>query len=129
MGLHICEVVNRTSDRRGEYVHIANDGPSPALLTGRKLTDYTRTQQHVHVYTFPGAKGGGALHLKSGQSAYVFTSPGMNSISDQGSYLLFVGSRASIWNDDGDVAYLREANGQFIDSRTVGDPARHPNGH
>jgi hypothetical protein len=129
MGLHICEVVNRTSDRRGEYVHIANDGASPALLTGRELTDFTGTQQHVHVIVFPGANGGGSLYLKSGQSAYVFTTPGTNGVSRSGDYLLFAGSRASIWNDDGDVAYLREPNGQFIDSRTVGDPARHPNGH
>jgi hypothetical protein len=27
------------------------------------------------------------------------------------------------------VAYLRRLDGTFVDSRTVGDPKRHPNGH
>lgn len=129
MGLHICEVANRTSDRRGEYVHVANDGNRAVVLTGLKLTDYTETQQHVHVFTFPGALGGGNLLLQPGKSAFVFTGRGTNVRSSTGSLLLFAQRRASIWNDDGDVAYLRNPNGTFVDTRTVGHPARHPNGH
>jgi hypothetical protein len=126
---HVCVVANRTSDRRGEYVQVANAGSTIAALTGLELTDYTQTQQHVHVYRFPGAQGGGALTLRPAQSAYVFTGPGHDERLLDGNLLLFAGRSASIWNNDGDVAYLRHIDGTFVDSRTVGDPARHPRGH
>ena len=125
----VCQVVNKTTDPRGEYVHVANDGPAAALLTGREVTDITETQQHFHVYTFPDAVGGDDLFVWPGHSAFVFTGLGTNTADDNGNYLLFAGRRASIWNNDGDVAYLREANGRFIDWRTVGDSAQRPNGH
>lgn len=128
MGLHVCAVVRRTTDPRGEYVEIANDGPAVSV-TGLKLTDYTATQQRVHVYTFPRAVGGGRLTLGRGQVAYVFTGRGRSTRSRDGNLLLFAGRRAPIWNDTGDVAYLRNADGTFIDSMTVGHPKRHPRGH
>ncbi len=126
---HICVVANRTSDERGEYVEIANAGPGSVAVNGLELTDYTATQQHVHVYHFPEAKGGGDLPLAPGQSAFVFTGKGDNMRNADGNLLLFAGRSTSIWNNDGDVAYLRRRNGTFVDSRTVGDPKRHPNGH
>lgn len=129
MGIHICQVANRTADRRGEYVEVANDGDEAVALTGLEITDYTATQKHVHVYHFPGAQGGAALSLRPGQAAYVFTAHGQNVRLDDGDLLLFAERSASIWNNDGDVAYLRNSRGQFIDSMTVGDPKRHPNGH
>jgi hypothetical protein len=98
-------------------------------LSGRKITDYTATQKHVHVYTFPKLVGGGTFFLRPGQSAYVFTGHGKNQPSSQGSWLLFAGRSAPIWNNTGDVAYLRESNGEFIDYLTVGTPKRHPGGH
>jgi hypothetical protein len=128
MGLHICAVVPRTTDRRGEYVELANDGPVVAL-TGLKVTDYTASQQHVHIYTVPAAVGGGILTLGRGQVAYIFTGPGKSQRSPNGNFYLFVGRRAPVWNDAGDVAYLRRPNGTFIDTMTVGHPKRHPNGH
>ena len=129
MGLHVCNVANRTTDSRGEYVQVANDGAAAVSLTGLEITDYTRTQEHVHVYHFPGATDGGALQLQPGQSAFVFTGLGTNVRLNDGDLLLFAGRQASIWNDDGDVAYLRRGDGTFVDHLTVGDPARHPNGH
>lgn len=126
---HICVVANRTGDPRGEYVEIANSGPATVAVNGLELTDYTATQQHVHVYRFPGAVGGGDLKLAPGQSAFVFTGRGNNARNNEGNLILFTGRSASIWNNDGDVAYLRRLNGTFVDSRTVGDPKRHPNGH
>jgi hypothetical protein len=129
MGLHVCNVANRTTDRRGEYVEVANDGDQAVALTGLEITDYTATQQHVHFYHFPRAQGGGSLQLRPGQVAYVFTGSGQNERLADGDLLLFAGRSAPIWNNDGDVAYLRDSSGRFIDSRTVGDPKRHPNGH
>ncbi|HEX4670536.1 MAG TPA: lamin tail domain-containing protein [Solirubrobacterales bacterium] len=126
---HICVVANRTSDSRGEYVEIANAGVASVAVNRLELTDYTATQSHVHVYRFPEAIGGGDLYLEPGQSAYVFSGKGENARSQSGSLFLFAGRSARIWNDDGDVAYLRRLDGTFVDSRTVGNPKRHPNGH
>lgn len=55
---------------------VANDGPAPVSLTGLAITDYTRTQQHVHVYRFPPARGGANLVLGVNGQAFVFTGHG-----------------------------------------------------
>jgi hypothetical protein len=129
MGLHVCNVVRRGSDSRGEYVHIANDGNVAVNLTGLEITDFTATQQRSHIYRFPKLTNGAPLQLRPGQSAFVFTGTGTNGRSTHGNWLLFAGRRAAVWNNSGDVAYLRDAQGRIVDSHTVGRPARHPNGH
>jgi hypothetical protein len=128
-GLHICNVQPRGHDARGEWVQVANDGLLPSKLTGLELTDYTGTQQRPHIYRFPPLRTGADLTLRPRQSAFVFTGRGQNGLSDQGDWLLFAGRLAAVWNNSGDVAYLRDSKGRIIDSRTVGHPARHPNGH
>jgi hypothetical protein len=115
-------------DGRGEYVDIANDGSSPVPLTGVELADYRATHQHVRVYIFPTLTDGSALELHPGQSAYVFSGEGLSEHSE-GSWLLHAGWTTPIWNNNGDVAYLRSTAGQILDSMTVGHPRRHPNGH
>lgn len=129
MGLHVCHVGLRGNDRRGEWVEIANGSSRAVALTGLKLTDYTATQQHVHIYTFPPAADGTSLRLGAGNSAFVFSGPGTNVRLQDGDLLLFAGRRAPIWNNSGDVAYLRRPDGTFIDHMTVGHPKRHPGGH
>jgi hypothetical protein len=129
VGLHICQINQRGSDNRGEWVSVANDGGTVEGLTGLEITDFTRTQQHVHVYRFPPAHGGQALTLAPGQTAYVFTGAGRSERLPDGDLLLFAGRAAPVWNNTGDVAYLRNLRGEFVDSMTVGSPARHPNGH
>ncbi len=128
-GLHICQVALRGIDDRGEYVEVANDGSGPVVLTGLELTDYTSTQQRPHVYRFPALDDGSPISLAPRQSAYVYTGPGKNELSAEGDWLLFAGRNAMVWNNPGDVAYLRRPDGELIDSRTVGHPKRHPNGH
>lgn len=128
-GLHICNVAPQGYDHRGEWVEVANDGLLPIVLTGLEITDYTATQQRPHIYHFPTMTDGTNFALQPRQSAFVFTAPGSASLSDRGDWLLFANRRAPVWNDSGDVAYLRDARGRIIDSRTVGHPARHPNGH
>jgi hypothetical protein len=128
-GLHICTVSLRGNDRRGEWVEAANDGSSSVALTGLKLTDYTATQRHVHIYTFPPAANGAPLRLAPGQTAFVFTGPGRSERLSDGNLLLFAGRAQPVWNNNGDVAYLRRSDGTFIDTMTVGYPKRHPNGH
>lgn len=133
MGLHICQISQKGTDRRGEWVSVANDGAQAVSLTGLEITDFTKTQQHVHIYTFPATTSQTPLMLGPGQTAYVFTGKGKSEwVTTPGSkkqLLLFAGKGAPVWNNTGDVAYLRRPDGTFIDTMTVGDPARHPNGH
>jgi len=130
---HICKISQTGTDSRGEWVSVANAGPSPVPLTGLEITDFTRTQQHVHVFRFPPTAAGGKLILSAGQVAFVFTCQGTNIwfTRDDGrqELHLFACRGAPVWNNAGDVAYLRRLDGTFVDSLTVGDPPRHPNGH
>lgn len=129
MSVHICQIKLRGTDSRGEWASVANDGPVAVPLTGLEITDFTRTQQHVHIYRFPRAQNGGALILARGQTAYIFTGSGWSERLPDGDLLLFAGRQAAVWNNAGDVAYLRNLRGEFVDSMTVGSPPRHPNGH
>ncbi len=129
LGLHICNIAPRGYDRRGAWVQVANSSTRPIPLTGLEITDYTATQQRPRIYRFPALKSGAALRLRPRQSAFVFTGRGRSGVSAQGDWLLFAGRSASVRNNDGDVAYLRDRRGRILDSRTVGQPARHPNGH
>ena len=126
---HICKVANQTSDRRDEYVEIANGGVDRVAVTGLELTDYTDTQQQPHIFRFPETTEGDILYLGAGKSAYVFTGAGTNAQDEDDNLILFWNRSASVWNDDGDVAHLRHVNGPLVDSMTVGEPKRHPNGH
>lgn len=130
MPIHICAIGQRGSDVRGEWVSVANDGLVAAPLTPLMVTDFTATQQVHHAYRFPGAQGGGDLMLDPGNTAYVFTSPGTDERREDGDLLLFGYRNAPIWNNTGDVAYLRRvADGTIVSYLTVGDPTRHPGGH
>jgi hypothetical protein len=129
LGIHICRISQRGADERGEWVSVANDGEIGVALTGLEITDFTRTQQHVHVYSFPSATNNGSLMLMPGETAYVFSGPGSNVRLPDGDLLLFAGRLAPVWNNTGDVAYLRKSDGEIVDWLTVGAPARHPNGH
>jgi hypothetical protein len=126
---HICSIANRTPDPRGEFVEIANAGAQRVALTGLELTDYTETQRRPHIFRFPPTTNQQTLYLEPRESAYVFSGLGENCRSDSGSLLLFWGLRHAVWNDDGDVAYLRRSDGTFIDTHIVGHPKRHPGGH
>jgi hypothetical protein len=129
IGLHICAIVPVTNDPRGEWVEVANDGLNPVTLTGLELTDYTETQQRPHVYRFPALSTGAPLRLGPGNAAFVFTGTGKSEVLGNGDVLLFAGRAAPVWNNTGDVAYLRNADGTFVRTMTVGHPRRHPNGH
>jgi Lamin Tail Domain len=133
VALRISQINQRGSDARGEWVSVINTGPLPLPLTGLELTDFTRTQQEVHIYRFPATTTRTPLLLGAGEVAYVFTGPGLNErvTRSDGRYELhlYAGYRAAVWNNDGDVAYLRHlADGTIVSWLTVGTPARHPGG-
>ena len=127
MGLHLCAVVQRGSDSRGEHVEIVNDGAEPVPVTGLELTEGSG-HEHEHVYAFP-AEPGGDLALAAGGTAYVFSGQGKGTRTRSGDLLLFAGLAAPVWNDESHVAYLRHPDGRIIDTLQAGRPPRHPDGH
>lgn len=130
---HICRVNWQTPRPDEEWIEVANGGPASVPLTGLAITDFTNLQKNVHIYGFPPTTAGTALLLEPSISAFVFTGRGENRWGTDSNgkrcLYLFMDRSAPIWNNSGDVVYLRELNGQFVDSLTVGAPARHPNGH
>jgi hypothetical protein len=102
-------------------------------VTGLEITDYTRLQLNAHIYRFPRTTQATMLLLGTFESAIVCTGQGDNRwyTDDNGKrwLLLFMARAAPIWNNSGDVVYLRKTDGTFVDTSTLGDPPRHPNGH
>jgi hypothetical protein len=131
--LHICQISQRGTDARGEWVCVCNGGTTSESLTGLEISDFTTTQQDVHIYRFPATTSQTNLLLGPGQVAFVFTGHGssewITTPDAKRQLLLFAGESAPVWNNRGDVAYLRKLDGTFVSSMTVGSPARHPNGH
>lgn len=133
MGLHICEIRQGGSDEGGEWVCIVADGPLPVTISRLLLSDFTETQEHAHVYEVPDYSDGSAIVLSPGERVFVFTASVPEGWTETGdgyrALILSMGYEAPIWNNTGDVAYLRNPDGTFIDHMVVGDPARHPGGH
>jgi len=84
-----------------EYAVIKNDGSTGADMTGWTLRDVAN-----HVYAFPSG-----FTLAAGTSVTIHTGSGTDT-SDH----LYWGSGAPIWNNDHDTAYLRDGNGDLVDS-------------
>ncbi|WP_053001072.1 lamin tail domain-containing protein [Kosmotoga pacifica] len=79
-----------------EYIEIKNYGTSPVNLQGWKITD----EGAKHVYVF------GNVELKPG---YVIRLYSGNKATEN------IWVRTYIWNNDGDVAYLYDSNGNLVD--------------
>jgi uncharacterized protein YdeI (BOF family) len=82
----------------GEWVEIANQGVADQNLQGWTLSD-----QDNHTYVFKD------FSLKSSTSVKVHTGTGADSDSD-----LFWNMKVSIWNNDGDMATLKDASGNVM---------------
>ncbi|NJE06186.1 lamin tail domain-containing protein [Thermococcus sp. M36] len=89
------------SDVSGEYVLITNEGSADVDMGGWKLMDESN-----HVYTFPAG-----FILKAGASVKVHTGEGTDTETD-----LYWGRKQAVWNNDGDTAYLYDAEGNLVDS-------------
>jgi Lamin Tail Domain len=91
-------------DLRGEVVEISNAGGAPLDLSGWKLHD----EGSAKGYVFP--KGtvvaaGGSVRVRSGPGA---KSPGPGELAWK---------TASVWNDKGDTAYLKDPSGELVASK------------
>lgn len=97
---------NRTNTSlNAEYVTIGNH-----VSTGRNLRGWTLRDQQSHVYTFPNVTVGG------GRSVTVHTGKGTNTSTN-----LYWRSGNYIWNNTGDRATLRDAQGHQIDTCSWGN--------
>ena len=103
-GIEIAEINfdppgNDRDNLNGEWVVIANNTDVPV-----DMTCFTLSDDSDHVYSF------GAFTLPAGGTVTVFTGSGADTPMS-----LYWGSKAPIWNNDGDTAYLKDADGSLID--------------
>ena len=88
-----------------ESVVITNASATTAIT----LTHYTVRDRSAHVYTFP------TFTLRPHASVTLHTGSGTNTTSN-----LYWGSRAYIWTNTGDTAYLKNTAGTLKDSCSWG---------
>jgi hypothetical protein len=87
-----------------EYVKITNKGAASVNLKGWKIKD----KGAKHTYTFS------SYTLKSKASVTLKSGSGKNSGST-----LYWNKYSFIWNNEGDTAYLYNAQGKLVSSKTV----------
>ncbi|MEF3274553.1 MAG: lamin tail domain-containing protein [Chloroflexus sp.] len=96
------------NDLDGEFVVITNASHEPVDLTGWTLID----EGSKHSYTFP------PFTLAGGAEIKLWTKAGVDDATN-----LYWGSRRPIWNNSGDSAVLRDANGNLISRYTYASGA------
>ena len=92
------------SDREnpnGEWIEIANQGSEPVKMQG-----YTLKDEANHIYTF------GNYSVQPGATFRLYSGQGSDNSSEL--YWGFVGE--SVWNNDSDAAFLRDAEGALVDT-------------
>jgi len=92
----------------GEWVRLTNRGDFPVLLSGWTLTDRTSSFS----YRFP------AVVAMPGTSVTIYTGSGMMNDS-----ALFMGQTNPVWGNSGDIALLKDGNGNLIAQKSEGATA------
>ena len=108
-------------NNKKEYVLIKNEGKAAVNLKGWQVHDYDHGKSKKYVCNLPAIelKPGETLQLQSGISKKVQKqSPQPSKRTDCEHYLLWSNSR--VWNDGGDIAYLRDGSGTLIDEKQSG---------
>ena len=85
----------------GEWIEVTNEGDTSVQMNGYSLKDEAN-----HIYTFSN------FTLPSGQSFRLYSGEGRDSPTE----LYWGYSGESVWNNDGDAAFLRDAEGALVDS-------------
>jgi micrococcal nuclease len=99
--LHADAEGDDNKNLNGEWVTISNLGSENVNMKGYKLMDEAN-----HTYVFP------EFTLKMNSSVKVYTGSGANTSTS-----LYWGSKTAIWNNNGDTAFLYDADGKLIDSK------------
>jgi len=94
------------SSLNAEYVVVTNSSST----TSYTLTGYTISDRSAHIYKFP------TFTLKPKASVTVHTGSGTNTASN-----LYWRSKAYIWTNTGDTAYLKNTSKTLKDSCTWGN--------
>lgn len=86
---------------KDEWIKVTNKEHSPVSLSGWKIED----EGSKHTYAFP------SYTLNSDSTVTVYTEKGTNTATE-----LYWQFGSSIWNNDGDTAYLYDNNGKLVSS-------------
>lgn len=86
-----------------EYVKVTNKGTADVKMKGWKITDKGKK----HTYYFPST-----FVLKAKKTVTIYTGKGKNTANK-----LYWGRSAYVWNNEGDTAYLYNAQGKLVSSR------------
>ena len=89
----------------GEYVRICNISPQDVNTKGFSLCD-----REGHTYIFPRAI------LRPGYTLLLFTGKGRDILQGVSQLQLYWGSDYPIWNNKGDIGYLKDPWGRLIDT-------------
>jgi hypothetical protein len=89
---------NDNENLNGEYIVFTNEGNSSLELTGWMVLDESNNE-----YYFP------SFSLGNGSTVTLYIGSGTDSQTE-----LFWGSTKSIWNNDGDELFLRDAQGFLV---------------
>jgi hypothetical protein len=100
-GVYIVDIVYAPTDPINEYVEIHNSSSNSTSLEGWWIKEVSWGYR----YDFPDISIGG------GKTIRVWTRIGANTSSD-----LYWGRGEEAWKDNGDTAYLRNANGDIVDT-------------
>lgn len=103
VSIPVIECAPEDEPLRGEYVQLRNDGRAPVALEGWTLCDLDDN----HCFAF------GEVTLGRGVSVTVWSGSGSDSNSN-----LHWNSPQPIWNNDGDVATVRDAEGEVVAEKT-----------
>lgn len=103
--LHVTAIHHGKTGEEGEWVMLVSEDYEPVQLEGWKLTD----EGEKHTYVFP------SVTIAPGGQLRVHMWVGVDNPGD-----LYVGRRQNWWNNDGDTAYLYDAQGTLVDSHNYG---------
>lgn len=107
-GVYILDIFPNPSDNPlNEYVVIENNGNSSVNMTGWGI----KAEKSGKRYNFPED-----FTLGADKSVKVWTKTGQNTSSN-----LFWGSSVPVWDDTRDTGYLKNKNGDTVDTYSYGD--------
>jgi micrococcal nuclease len=94
---------NDSENPNGEWVEMVNEGSAAVNLEGYSIKD-----EATHIYTFP------AFTLQPGATVRLYSGRGQ----DDASSLYWGLAGKAVWNNGGDSAFLRDSEGNLVDSYT-----------